>query len=415
MNRRAFLKAITSSTVAAAALTVNGPGLWFRNAHAANGKMMLIVSQRGGCDGLNTCVPYGDPDYYKLRPTIAIARPKANNPESALDLDGFFGLHPALSGLKEIYTQGDLAVMPAVHYPDSLRSHFHSQSVIETGTPALTPDGWLNRYLQEYPAVVDLQAIAFSKRMPELMRGSLPVAVVSDLDEFALNMDTTERDMLVASLERVYSQATSLVSPHTEKLLSTGIDMIDDVELMKMIDPSSYQPSNGAVYPDTTFGRQMRQVAFLAKSGVGLEFASVEINGWDTHSSQGGGEVGGRQAVAFKEFGDGIAAFHRDMGALMANVVIVTGTEFGRTAAENASNGTDHGGASTWFAVGKNVQGGIYGNWPGLAPGQLQDNRQLQFNIDFRDVFSEVLARHLGNSQLANIFPGHSQQAVGFL
>ena len=415
MHRRSFLKALASTAVVAAGTGLHAPTGWFRPAHAAGGKTLLVIFQRGGCDGLNACVPYGDPDYYRLRPTIAIAAPNAGNPQAALPVDGYFGLHPALAGLADIHARGDLAILPTVQYAGNTRSHFDAQAFIESGAESRLPDGWLNRYLSAAPRPGQLRAVAMASRMPQSMRGAEYVPVFRDLEDVALNMEPAEADALLASLLRAYGLTDDLVSPYASRLSDTGFDMVDKVHFMRSLSPSGYRPSNGAVYPDTTFGRQLAQVAFLIKAGVGLETATLDIGGWDTHSNQGGGEATGRQYQAFSNLGEGIGAFYRDLGAVMGDVMVVTCTEFGRTAAENASKGTDHGGAGTWFVVGKNVRGGVHGDWPGLAPGQLDNNRQLRFTVDFRDVLAEILSVHLGGGSLPGVFPGHSYKPVGFL
>ncbi|MEA2080602.1 MAG: DUF1501 domain-containing protein [Pseudomonadota bacterium] len=415
MHRRSFLKALASTAVLAAGTGLQGPSGWFRPAQAAGGKTLLVIFQRGGCDGLNACVPYGDPDYYRLRPTIAIAPPDAGNRRAALPLDGYFGLHPALAGLADIHAQGDLAILPTVQYAGNTHSHFDAQAFIESGAVSRLPDGWLNRYLSAVQRPGQLRAVAMASRMPQSMRGARYVPVFRDLEDVALNMDASEADALLFSLLRTYGRTNGLVSPYASRLSDSGFDAVDKVRFIRSLDPGGYRPSNGAVYPDTTFGRQLAQVAFLIKAGVGLEAATLNISGWDTHSNQGGGETDGRQYQAFSNLGEGIGAFYRDLGARIGDVMVVTCTEFGRTAAENASKGTDHGGASTWFVVGKNVRGGVHGEWPGLAPGQLDGNRQLRFTVDFRDVLAEILSVHLGSGSLPGVFPGHSYKPVGFL
>lgn len=413
MHRRSFLRALASSAMMATGTGLLGLNAWPRPAHAATGKTLLVIFQRGGCDGLNTCVPYGDPDYYRLRPTIAIAPPDATDPTAALPLDGFFGLHPTLTGLADIYANGDLAILPTVHYGGSTRSHFDSQAFIESGAESRLPDGWLNRYMSKKPLPAQLRTIAMADQMPQSMRGSLYVPVLRDLETIALNTGANEAESLLATLLRANNKDNGLNSPYAGLLSTAAEGMVDNVNLMRSLDPEGYRPSNGAVYPETHFGRQLSQLAFLIKAGVGLETATLNINGWDTHTNQGA--ASGRQARSLSNFGNGIGAFYRDLGSSMKHVVVVTCTEFGRTAAENASRGTDHGGASTWFVIGKSLNGGIHGNWPGLAPEQLQVGRQLRFTVDYRNVLGEILRRHLGSGSLQDIFPGHRYRPVGFM
>ena len=194
-----------------------------------------------------------------------------------------------------------------------------------------------------------------------------------------------------------------------------GRVLINDLTVLSGVDPSRYVPANGAAYPNSGFGSQLRQIAQLIKSDLGLEVASLSIGGWDTHSGQGGGQANGQQAGRHADFANGLGAFYRDLGTRMNDVVVVTMTEFGRTAAENDSNGTDHGHASSWFVIGGNVNGGVYGTWPGLMTAQLNDGRYLEHSIDFRDVMGEVLTRHMGNSSLGVLIPSHTFRPVGFL
>jgi hypothetical protein len=259
------------------------------------------------------------------------------------------------------------------------------------------------------------EAVAMASRLPQSMRGDLYVPVIQDLKDFTLNLTPSEVDALLSILPRAYRRRNGLFSPHARLLSDAGSAMVEKVRFIRSLDPGGYRPSNGAVYPDTTFGRRLAQLALLIKAGVGLEVATADIGGWDTHTNQGGGASDGRQYQAFRELGDGIGALYRDLGARRRDVVVVTCTEFGRTAAENASRGTDHGGASTWFVVGTNVRGGVHGDWPGLAPGQLEDERQLRFTVDYRDVLAEILGVHLGSDSLADVFPGHRYKSLGFL
>ena len=415
MQRRSFLKAFSATALLAAGAGLQGPGMWFRQACAQGNKTLLVIFQRGGCDGLNTCVPHGDPDYYRLRPTIAIAPPDAQNPRAALAVDGYFGLHPALKGLAGIHAQGDLAILPTVQYAASSRSHFNAQDFIESGALSRLPNGWLNRYLSLVQHPGQLRAAAMGSRMPHSLRGARYVPVFQDLEEFTLELDPAEIKAQLATLRSTYGQANALVSPYAGAISSSGVNMVDNVNFMQSLNPGAYVPSSGVAYPNSRFGKQLSQLAFLTKAGVGLEVATLDTGGWDTHTNQGGGEAAGRQFQALKNLGDGIAAFYHDLGARRQDVVLLTCTEFGRTAAENAGKGTDHGGASTWFVIGKNVRGGVHGNWPGLAPGQLEGNRQLRYTVDFRDVLAETLSKHLGSGNLASIFPGHRYRPVGFL
>jgi len=416
VNRRDFLR-YALSAAAATATTVYGnpfrPRARFANAQSATGKTLLVVFQRGGCDGLNTVVPFGDPEYYRLRRTIAIAPPGGGS-TAALNLNGFFGLHPGLAGLMPIYQAGDLAVLPAVQYPNASQSHFDGQFWIETATYGGGADGWLNRHLVTLPRSAALRAVGFGSELPDALRGQAVVSAFNDIADFTLGLPGVDESALLGDLGRIYSQDPDSRA-YRSLVQNYGRVLINDLTVLSGIHPSDYVPANGAVYPNSGFGSQLRQIAQLIKSDLGLEVASLSIGGWDTHSGQGGGQTNGQQSQRHQDFANGLGAFYRDLGTRMNDVVIVTMTEFGRTAAENDSAGTDHGHAGAWFAIGGNVAGGIYGAWPGLATSQLEDGRYLDHSIDFRDVMGEVLTRHMGNANLTTLIPNHSFQPVGFL
>jgi uncharacterized protein (DUF1501 family) len=416
LKRRDFLRYALSAAAGTAAAVYGNPfrlRARFADAQVATGKSLVVVFQRGGCDGLNTVVPYGDPDYYRLRRTIAIPAPGSGS-TAALDLNGFFGLHPGLSALLPMYQAGDLAVLPAVQYPNASQSHFDGQFWIETATYGGGADGWLNRHLVTLPRNVSLRAVGFGSELPDALRGQAVVSAFNDIGDFTLGLPGVDESALLADLSRIYSQDPDSRA-YRSLVQGYGRVLINDLTVLSGVDPSTYVPANGAVYPSTGFGSQMRQIAQLIKADLGLEVASLSIGGWDTHSGQGGGQPSGQQSQRHQDFANGIAAFHRDLGTRMNDVLVVTMTEFGRTAAENDSNGTDHGHASAWFVVGGGVIGGIHGQWPGLATAQLNGGRYLEHSIDFRDVMGEVLVAHMGNSNLSPLIPNHSFQPVGFL
>ncbi len=408
MRRRDFIRSLLSLPALATL-----PGGLARAAPATTtGNTLVVVFQRGGCDGLNTVVPYGDPNYKTLRPTIAIpapGTPGATAP-SAVDLNGFFGLHPALAPLADVYAAGELAVMPAVHYQDASRSHFDSQSYIESGATHSEPDGWLNRYLSTVSLGGILQAAAFGNQLPHSLRGEVAVSTISELGS-GLGLDPGYEDRLQSDLRRVYEQGAS---GNRGLLHQAGLTALELLAASAGLDPDDYSPQYGAVYPQSGFGRQLAQAAQLIKANLGAGVITLDIGGWDTHSNQGGAQANGQQAVRHADFAGGLAAFHKDLGDHRNQVLVLTMTEFGRTALENASRGTDHGKAGAWFALGS-LRGGIHGGWPGLAPGQLADGRFLDHTLDFRDLMAEVLLHHLGASDTALALPGHTYQPVGFL
>ena len=416
MRRRDFLRFLVRVSAGTAACVLSDP---FRPrlgfAQDPSGRTLVVIFQRGGCDGLNTVVPFGDPHYPYLRPDIGIAAPQAGNALAAIDLDGFFGLHPALAPLASLFAAGDLAVFPAVHYPDGSRSHFDGQRFIESAAKASDLDGWLNRHLVTLPQPAALRAVAFEAPLPHALRGHEIVSSFTNVANFTLGLSPQDEEELLTELGRVYSQQPDSSKAYRDLIAGSGRVMMNDLAVLSGIDTAGYRPENGAVYPATPFGTQLRQIAQLIKEDLGLEVATVSTAGWDTHSDQGGAAGAGHHATCLRELAEGIAALHADLGARRDSVLILTMTEFGRTALQNASFGTDHGHASAWFAAGGSVNGGIYGAWPGLRVENLVQGRYLAHTVDFRDVLAEVLTAHLGNPSTAAVIPGYSPQALGFI
>jgi uncharacterized protein (DUF1501 family) len=412
MKRRQFIKSLLAVAGTNTLLSGNPLSFNVNTARAAEGKTLIVIFQRGGCDGLNAVIPYTEERYYQLRPTIGIRPPDANDPESAVDINGIFGFHPALAPLLPIYQAGQLAILPTVHYPNASRSHFSGQHFIESGQPQSVSDGWLNRHLQTQSFVSSFRAVGFGDELSQSLRGEATAATLSNLDAFTLGVSQSEQSLLLQRAGQVFNQDAG-TSPARQLLHRFGLKVTQDLDLMQQIRNQPYTPANGAVYPSNSFGRSLMQIAQLTKSGIGLELATASIGGWDHHSGQGGGEANGRQARSHANFAQGIAALYADLGERMQDVVIMTQTEFGRTAAQNGSGGTDHGYASSWYAMGGGIQSGIYGDWPGLDEDQLERGRFLQRTVDYRDIYAEILTNHLRNSELASLLPGHNVQSLG--
>ncbi|HML17019.1 MAG TPA: DUF1501 domain-containing protein [Bryobacteraceae bacterium] len=400
-SRRIFLK-----SSAMAMFGVGSTPAWLSRAlYAADApsprkKILVAIFQRGAVDGLNVVVPHGESRYYDLRPTIAIPRPDGTE-DSAIDLDGFFGLHPSLKALKPMYDSGHLAVVHAAGSPDPTRSHFDAQDFMESGTPGLkaTSDGWLNRALVKESNSSPVRAVSFGPELARTLRGRNDAVAINRLDSFQV------RDSIgAATFESMYGSTT-------DKFLNgTGRETFDAVKLMQSIQKQGYAPANGAKYPGGRLGQSMQQIAQLIKSDVGLEVAFTDVGGWDTHVNETGAKPSvGQLANLLNEFGQSLGAFYQDLGDRMADVSVVTMSEFGRTARENGDRGTDHGHANVMFAMGGDIRGGkVYGDWPGLAEEQLYENRDLNLTTDFRDVLGELVTRHLGNRQIAAVFPGYA-------
>lgn len=413
MNRREFLRRFMVGSLTTTAFLSGAPlCLNLRAASGTSGKTLVVIFQRGGCDGLNTVVPYGESEYYNLRPTIAVPPPGQGG---ALDLDGFFGLHPSLAPLHTIYQEETMAVLPAVHYADASRSHFSSEYYIESGSPYGTTDGWLNRHLTSMPAEGSFRAVAFRNGLPHAFRGEANVSTFTDLDDLGLEGPKSVAADFAARMRRIFSQSIDAGDVNRAALHVSGQTILNNIDSLSEIDTANYQPENGAVYPENSYGRQLRQTAQLIKEEAGLELVTIDHPSWDTHSHQGGAEADGAQSRKHQNFAQGINALYTDLGSRMDDVLILTMTEFGRTAQENASAGTDHGHAGAWFVIGGQVNGGIFGSWPGLSPSQLYLGRYLDHTIDFRDVMAEVLVGHLGNKDLETVLPGHTRTPIGFL
>ena len=387
---------------------------------AARGKTLICLFQRGAADALNVLVPHGEPAYYQLRPNIAIPRPGFSaGAVGAIDLDGFFGLHPALAPLKPLWDMGILAPVHAVGSPSSTRSHFDAQDYMETGTPDRkgTRDGWLNRYLAlkgtceagctHDPRPSPFRAVAMSQQTPRLLEGPAPTIAMNSLNEFSVRTAGPAAERL----EALYRTGTADV------VHAAGGEMFEAVKILKAANPQKYLPRNGAAYPNSQFGQRLRQIAQLVKADVGLEVACADVGGWDTHVNQGAST--GQLAQRLDDFARAIAALVTDLGDRMADVTIMTMSEFGRTVRQNGNGGTDHGHAGALFVVGGDVKGKkVYGRWPGLEPEQLYEGRDLALTTDFRSVFSEVAARQLGATRLETVFPefaGGTQSWLGLL
>ena len=365
-------------------------------------KLLIVVFQRGAVDGLNMVVPFGEAEYYRARPNIAIAKPGAEG--GAIDLNGFFGLHPRMSAFKPLWDRGELAIVHAAGSHDTTRSHFDAQDYMESATPGVksTRDGWLNRYLsvaREPGAANPLRGIALTKQMPRSLQGSAPALAISNTEDFAV-ADMSAR----TSFEELYAAAQQ-----DQALRGTAGEAFDAMKTLARKTAGAYRPSNGAAYPRSPFGQAMQEIARLAKSDVGLEIAFAESTQWDHHVNEGAAT--GQIANRLDDFSRGVAALAQDLGDRMAGTVILTMSEFGRAVAENGSRGTDHGHGNAMFVIGGGVKGGsIYGKWPGLGVNDRFEGRDLAVTTDFRDVFGEVITRHLGADRktAAAVFPGYA-------
>lgn len=407
MNRRFFLKS-GSIALASVSMSLSAPGFLERVVLSnpltgAKRKTLIAIFQRGAVDGLNMVVPFGESNYYSLRPSISIPKPESGNIDAALNLDGFFGLHPSMTPFKPLWDSKRLAIVHAAGSPDNTRSHFDAQDYMESATPGVksTSDGWLNRYLQSKkdPERSLFRAVSMTKQMPRVLQGRAPAVAMSSISEFQIRAGKSSANMQ-NGFEAIYAR-------ENDSLAGMGRETFEAVNFLKKANPAQYQPENGAVYPRNPFGNSLLQIAQLIKAGVGLEVAFTDIGGWDTHVNQGNSR--GQLGNLLQQFSAGIAALYQDLGQRMDDVIILTMSEFGRTVRENGNRGTDHGHANAMFVMGNSVRGGkVYGQWPGLKNDQLYEARDLALTTDFRDVFGEIAMRHLGSKEAKSIFPGYS-------
>ena len=364
-------------------------------------KVLITIFQRGAVDGLNMIIPFGEPDYYAARPSLAIARPSSTE-NAAIDLNGFFGLHPRMNALKPFWDEGHLAIVHASGSHDETRSHFDAQDYMESATPGVksTPDGWINRYLhaKQHQQATPFRAVALAQQLPRALQGTAPALAIGQIAQFGIRAGQAT-ETVQSSFESEYAAAASSV------LHSTGREAFEAVRMLKKADPARYAPANGAEYPRSPFGEALRQIAQLIKADVGLEVAFAESGNWDHHANEGAAV--GILANRLDDLSRGIAALARDLGDLMHDVVIMTMSEFGRAVAENGSRGTDHGHGNAMMILGGALRGGrVYGRWPGLAREQRHEGRDLAVTTDFRAVFNEVVRGHLGLQDTSRVFPG---------
>jgi uncharacterized protein (DUF1501 family) len=397
LTRRSFLR-LSGTTLG---VLGSAPAWLLRAAAQSNGRKKVLVAmfQRGAADGLNMVVPFFEKRYYDLRPTIAVVQPGAQN--GGIDLDGRFALHPSLQPLKELWDAGHLALVHAAGSHDPTRSHFDAQEYMECGTPGVkVEDGWLNRALP-HPTdnVSPMRAVAMGAQLPRTLRGDRSALAIDDLSRFQVGRPET-----AAALEQLYAASGDT------RLAAEGSGTFEAARAIERLRKQPYTPANGAQYLGQ-FGQRLQQVARLIKADAGLEVAFADIGGWDHHQNEAP-----QLTTLLREFATSLAAFVRDMGDRMADVVIVTMSEFGRTVAENGSAGTDHGHGDVMMVLGGSVRGGaIYGRWPGLEPEQLFEKRDLAVTTDFRDVLGELVQVHLGQRP-DRVFPGYQLgTALGLL
>jgi len=418
-TRRQFLR--TSGT--AAILGSFAPGNLFANTQpviqpVTKGRTLVAVFLRGGIDGLNLIVPHGDPDYYKHRKTIAIPRPARDN-NSSIDLDGFFGLHPYAASLSPLFKDRRAVALQAVGYDKNTRSHFEEQDTWETGVigNSLSSDGWLNRHLSSSTGHGSIRAVAIGGNLPRILRGRAPAYAIRGIADLSMPRMQGDPEILRAALETAYCTKPDASHNASNQLLSkTAAATLEGTKQLEAIAKTEYKPANGAKYGSSGIAKQFLEAARLIKSGIGTELIQLDYGGWDTHNAQGG--VNGGYANRLRDLSDAMAAFSKDLGDQMNDVLVLTLSDFGRTVAENGTSGTDHGWANCMIAMGGGIAKNdkpVLGEWPGLATENLHQKRDLKHTTDFRDVLGEVVSKHLGNGNISHIIPGHEHKPVGMI
>lgn len=380
---------------------------------ALRGDVLVVVFLRGAADALNMLVPHGEQAYYRQRPTLAVPRPddsRARIDQRAIELDGRFGLHPALQPLLPIWQQGDLALVQACGAPDESRSHFKAMELMERGVESAhgPASGWINRHL----ATLDtgngspLRAVGLGEAAQRSLQGAIPVSALRSISQFHLAGDRQVAGMMQAGLSSLYRPG--------DPLGVLGQETLRILEVLSQLNPDSYRPAGSASYPETDFGAGLRQIAMLVRAQVGLEVAAIDLGGWDTHFAQG--TLDGHMPALMADLAGGLAALYADLADYRSRLTVVVMTEFGRRVQENASLGTDHGHGGMMMLMGGNVVGGqLLGEWPGLEPEQLFGPGDLAVTTDYRDVLAEVCRLRLGNSATAEIFPDYQPQRSGFV
>lgn len=372
---------------------------------------LVCVFLRGGADTLNLVVPFADDNYYKLRPSISIASPKKNKLDSAIRLDDFYAFHPKLSPLYSTFSDGRLGVVQAVGSDNTSGSHFEAQDQMEHGSGYGRDlgSGWIGRHLRLHNTEHKnaISAVAMGTTVPECLRGAPNINVITSLKDLEIHTASGNSDDVVQAIAKMYGAQTNILNQY-------GNDTLDLLQKMEQLKKDNYTPQHGAIYPQNTFGKELREVARLIKAQLGLQVACIDLGGWDTHFFQG--QETGLQAGNIDTLAKGLAAFDADLKDYHNSVTTIVMTEFGRRVYENSSLGTDHGRGFAFLALGNKINGGqIIGDWPGL---ELEDDEGpggLNILVDYRSILSEIVTRVLHNKETSKIFPTFQPQKVGLV
>lgn len=399
MDRREFLRHAMLAS-GAVLLGVGTRGWAARLAAAADdNRRLVVVFLRGAVDGLNVVVPWADDRYYEARPSIAI--PKPGQVGGVTDLDGYFGLHPALAQVLPFWQDKSLAFVHASGSPDPSRSHFEAQAFMESGTPgvATTPDGWLNRVLGALPGPRSpTEALSLGPTLPRILSGRNAVSNLP-LGRNADHPIAMDRPKVADAFAALYQGDTPVDMAFQQGQRARG-------ELMSDLSQDMANSYNGA--PSVMgFAQDTTRLAKLMSSDASIRLAFLSVGGWDTHVGEGAAK--GQLSNHLQSLGEGLAALVQSLGRTYEDTAILVMSEFGRTVRENGNAGTDHGHGNVMWVMGGRLKGGkVYGEWPGLADDQLYQNRDLAVTTDFRQVAAALLTRHLklSDAALEQVFPG---------
>jgi len=400
MNRRKFL--LLTGLFGTSAVIGIGNHVWASRGVASTGnpKRLIVIFLRGAVDGLNVVIPHWESAYYDARSLIAISPP--GQEAGGLDLDGRFGLHPALAPLMPLWKQGSLAFVHACGSPDRTRSHFAAQDYMESGTPGVkkTPYGWMNRLMGVLPSSSPVEALNIGATIPRILTGPMSVASLQ-LGRGADRPLPVDIPQVSAAFDQLYSGNDSLSKAYQEGRAARQ-------QLLAGLQQEMINANNGAPLP-TGFAADAQQLARVMVKDPQVKLAFLALGGWDTHINQGGSK--GLLARNLKSLGEGLSALVQGLGAVYSDTAIIVMSEFGRTVHENGNAGTDHGHGNVMWVLGGGIKGGkVYGEWPGLAPSQLFEERDLAVTTDFRDVITNLLQRHmqLDAAKIDTVFPGYS-------
>ena len=412
LSRRDFLTWTAGTALLATAVPPWLPKVVLAQS-ASSRDVIISIFMRGGADGLSLCAPFGDPNYYAGRATIAIPRPDGTAANRGIALDNMFAFPRAMAGLMPAFTAGELLVVHGAGSLDNSRSHFDQQRFVEVGKPRdpTLVTGWLGRHLASVTpsrAGAPLRAIGLATGLPQTLMGGPKTLPIPNPATFGIGGSSTTRTERTEWLRQDYSA-------QVDPVRAEALDAISTIDLLQRINFTGYVPANGAVYPTTAFGNSLRSAAALIKADIGVEAVQVDIGGWDTHANED--PLAGAMSTLMVQFSNALAALHADLinGNQASTVTVVAISEFGRNVRENGSRGTDHGRAGCIFVLGKSVAGGkvMTSNWQPLARENLENGQDVKVTIDHRDILAEIVRNRLANPNISFVFPDFTPTTRG--